>query len=82
MTPSRGAVWAVAGDERHQAVCSAALCARLASWGVPLKVPTPGAVLVYSRTGGGHGTLYESEPVPDLDVGASGDTVLQPDPFK
>jgi uncharacterized protein (TIGR02594 family) len=32
-----------------------------ASWGVALKVPTPGAVLVYSRTGGGHVTLYESE---------------------
>jgi uncharacterized protein (TIGR02594 family) len=32
-----------------------------ASWGVALKTPTPGAVLVYSRTGGGHVTLYESE---------------------
>lgn len=32
-----------------------------ASWGQALKVPTPGAVLVYSRTGGGHVTLYESE---------------------
>lgn len=32
-----------------------------ASFGVPLKMPTPGAVLVYSRTGGGHVTLYESE---------------------
>ena len=32
-----------------------------ASWGVPLKAPTPGAVMVYSRTGGGHVTLYESE---------------------
>jgi uncharacterized protein (TIGR02594 family) len=32
-----------------------------ASWGVALKVPTPGAVMVYSRTGGGHVTLYESE---------------------
>lgn len=31
------------------------------SFGVALKVPTPGAVLVYSRTGGGHVTLYESE---------------------
>jgi len=32
-----------------------------ASFGVPLEVPTPGAVMVYSRTGGGHVTLYESE---------------------
>lgn len=32
-----------------------------ADWGQVLKVPTPGAVLVYSRTGGGHVTLYESE---------------------
>jgi uncharacterized protein (TIGR02594 family) len=32
-----------------------------ASWGVALKTPTPGAVLVYSRTGGGHVTQYESE---------------------
>lgn len=32
-----------------------------ASWGVALKGPTPGAVLVYSRTGGGHVTIYESE---------------------
>lgn len=32
-----------------------------ASFGVALKAPTPGAVLVYSRTGGGHVTLYESE---------------------
>jgi uncharacterized protein (TIGR02594 family) len=32
-----------------------------ASWGQPLKTPTPGAVLVYSRAGGGHVTLYESE---------------------
>ena len=26
-----------------------------------MKVPTPGAVLIYSRTGGGHVTTYESE---------------------
>lgn len=32
-----------------------------ASWGVALKAPTPGAVMVYSRTGGGHVTFYESE---------------------
>lgn len=32
-----------------------------ASFGVALRTPTPGAVLVYSRTGGGHVTLYESE---------------------
>lgn len=32
-----------------------------ADWGQKLKTPTPGAVLVYSRTGGGHVTLYESE---------------------
>lgn len=32
-----------------------------ASFGVALKVPSPGAVLVYSRVGGGHVTLYESE---------------------
>lgn len=32
-----------------------------AKFGVALKIPTPGAVLVYSRTGGGHVTLYESE---------------------
>jgi hypothetical protein len=32
-----------------------------ATWGQRLKVPTPGAVMVYSRTGGGHVTLYESE---------------------
>lgn len=32
-----------------------------ASWGRALKAPTPGAVMVYSRTGGGHVTLYESE---------------------
>lgn len=32
-----------------------------ASFGVSLKAPTPGAVLVYSRSGGGHVTLYESE---------------------
>lgn len=31
------------------------------SFGVPLSEPTPGAILVYSRTGGGHVTLYESE---------------------
>lgn len=31
-----------------------------ASWGQKLMVPTPGAVMVYSRTGGGHVTLYES----------------------
>ena len=32
-----------------------------AEWGQPLKTPTPGAVMVYSRKGGGHVTLYESE---------------------
>jgi len=32
-----------------------------ADFGVALKAPTPGAVLVYKRTGGGHVTLYESE---------------------
>lgn len=32
-----------------------------ASFGVALKMPTPGALLVNSRTGGGHVTLYESE---------------------
>ncbi|MBR1198814.1 TIGR02594 family protein [Bradyrhizobium sp. AUGA SZCCT0158] len=32
-----------------------------ASWGQKLSVPTPGAVLIYTRTGGGHITLYESE---------------------
>ncbi|MGM4903769.1 TIGR02594 family protein [Tardiphaga sp. 866_E4_N2_1] len=32
-----------------------------ATWGQRLKAPTPGAVMVYSRTGGGHVTLYESE---------------------
>ncbi len=32
-----------------------------ASWGVALKGPTPGALLVYSRAGGGHVTFYESE---------------------
>jgi uncharacterized protein (TIGR02594 family) len=32
-----------------------------AGWGVALKTPSPGAVLVYSRQGGGHVTLYESE---------------------
>jgi uncharacterized protein (TIGR02594 family) len=32
-----------------------------ATWGQRLKIPTPGAVMVYSRTGGGHVTLYESE---------------------
>jgi len=32
-----------------------------AGWGVALKVPTPGAVLVFMRQGGGHVTLYESE---------------------
>jgi hypothetical protein len=29
--------------------------------GYSLEVPSPGAVMVYSRTGGGHVTLYESE---------------------
>lgn len=38
-----------------------------APWGVALKVPTPGALMVYSRTGGGHVTFYESE-----DAGAGG----------
>jgi len=32
-----------------------------AEFGVALKKPSPGAVMVYSRTGGGHVTLYESE---------------------
>ena len=32
-----------------------------APWGVALKVPTPGALMVYSRQGGGHVTYYESE---------------------
>lgn len=32
-----------------------------ATWGAALKTPTPGALLVYSRTGGGHVTFYESE---------------------
>jgi uncharacterized protein (TIGR02594 family) len=42
--------------------CAAPLSALAwASWGQKLKVPAPGAVLVYSRTGGGHVTLYESE---------------------
>lgn len=42
--------------------CSAPLSALAwAPWGQALKVPTPGAVMVYSRTGGGHVTLYESE---------------------
>jgi uncharacterized protein (TIGR02594 family) len=42
--------------------CDAPLSALAwASWGQKLSAPTPGAVLVYSRTGGGHVTLYESE---------------------
>lgn len=42
--------------------CDAPLSALAwASWGQALKAPTPGAVLVYSRVGGGHVTLYESE---------------------
>jgi uncharacterized protein (TIGR02594 family) len=42
--------------------CDAPLSALAwASWGQKLSVPTPGSVLVYSRTGGGHVTLYESE---------------------
>lgn len=42
--------------------CDAPLSALAwASWGQALKAPTPGAVLVYSRDGGGHVTLYESE---------------------
>jgi hypothetical protein len=32
-----------------------------ATWGERLKVPTPGAMMIYSRTGCGHATLYESE---------------------
>lgn len=32
-----------------------------ASWGVKLRAPTPGAILVFKRTGGGHVTMYESE---------------------
>jgi uncharacterized protein (TIGR02594 family) len=32
-----------------------------ATWGVALKAPTSGALLVYSRQGGGHVTFYESE---------------------
>lgn len=32
-----------------------------ADWGERLRVPTPGAVLVFKRTGGHHVTLYESE---------------------
>lgn len=30
-------------------------------WGVPLARPIPGAVLVFTRTGGGHVGLYEGE---------------------
>jgi uncharacterized protein (TIGR02594 family) len=42
--------------------CAAPLSALAwATWGQKLKAPTPGAVLVYSRIGGGHVTLYESE---------------------
>ncbi|MDB5584810.1 MAG: hypothetical protein JWR80_9986 [Bradyrhizobium sp.] len=42
--------------------CDAPLSALAwATWGQKLSVPTPGAVMVYSRTGGGHVTLYESE---------------------
>ena len=32
-----------------------------ADWGQKLEEPTPGAVLVFRRAGGGHVTLYESE---------------------
>lgn len=32
-----------------------------ATWGQKLKVPTPGALLVFKRAGGGHVTFYESE---------------------
>jgi len=32
-----------------------------ATWGVPLKTPVPGAVMVYQREGGGHVTLYVGE---------------------
>jgi uncharacterized protein (TIGR02594 family) len=42
--------------------CAAPLSALAwASWGQKLNAPTPGTVLVYSRAGGGHVTLYESE---------------------
>jgi hypothetical protein len=58
-------VWAVQGlvhgRERHQAEPDAAGRAVLGELGAGVKVPTPGAVLVYSRTGGGHVTIYESE---------------------
>ena len=32
-----------------------------ASWGIPLSKPVPGAVLVFTRKGGGHVTQYEGE---------------------
>ena len=42
--------------------CDAPLSALAwADWGQKLNIPTSGAVMVYSRTGGGHVTLYESE---------------------
>jgi uncharacterized protein (TIGR02594 family) len=31
------------------------------AWGIELKEPSPGAIMVKKRTGGGHVTLYESE---------------------
>lgn len=47
------------------------------TWGVPLKVPTEGAVLVFSRTGGGHVGFYQSEDALNYHVlgGNQGDAV-------
>lgn len=53
-----GYVMAVNGI-RPPKYCLSALA--WAGFGVRLKTPTPGAVMVYARAGGGHVTLYESE---------------------
>jgi uncharacterized protein (TIGR02594 family) len=53
-----GYSYAVNGIEPVEGMLSALAWAK---FGVSLKVPTPGALMVYSRTGGGHVTFYESE---------------------
>lgn len=53
-----GYVFAINGIKPVPALLSAIAWAE---FGVALKVPTPGAVLVKKRKGGGHVTLYESE---------------------